>query len=123
MDDLGDLHLLLLVESCLLLRLDLLLAHLLLARLVTELVTARVLALVPATTANAWTIHYSDWHFNVATILLVNRLGFLQALNLEVKGMDLLHQLALSCSRCHSDPLEVGRELDAFVEGQVEGFV
>ena len=77
--------------SRLLLRLHLLLSLLLLARLVTELVAAQMLALVPASAANARPAHHADRHLDVASVLLVDGLGLLQALHLQIQRVDLLH--------------------------------
>ena len=49
----------------LLLKLDLFLYDLLLAGFVTILMTARVLALVPASAANTWARHYSNYNSEV----------------------------------------------------------
>ena len=78
----------------LLLELDLLLYDLFLARLVAVLMAARVLALVPASAADAWTRHYTNyssavkpyivvsltWHFHVSSIFLVYGLNFFKTL-------------------------------------------
>ena len=68
----------------LLLGLNLLLSLLLLARLVTELVTTRMLSLVPPSATNTRPAHHSDRHLDIAPILLVDGLCLLQSLNLQI---------------------------------------
>lgn len=92
------LHLLLMVQSGLLLGLVLQFNLLFLAWFVAVFVTTRVLPLVPAPAANARPAHNTNWHFDVAAILLVDCFHFFKALNFQIKSMYLLHQLALSSS-------------------------
>lgn len=92
------LHLLLMVQSCLLLGLVLQFDLLFLAWFVAVFVTAGMFPLVPATAANARPAHDTYGHLYVAAILLVDCFHFLQTLHFQVKSMYLLHQLTLSCS-------------------------
>ena len=98
-----------------LLRDDMLLCLLLLARLVAELVAAGVLSLVPPATTDAGSAHHTDRHLDVATILFVQGLGLLESLDLQVECVDLLHQLRLGRPRLHCDPFKVIWQLDTLI--------
>ena len=80
-----------------------------LAGLVTKLVTAKVLALVPATAADARSTHHANRHLNVAAILFVESFNFLEPLDFKIKCVYFLHQLTLSCAALNCYPLQVVR--------------
>jgi len=75
--------------------LHLLLNLLLLAGLLTVLMGTWVLSLVPSTAANARSRHEPDRHLNIPAVLLMDRLHFLQSLDLKFKCIDFLHQHTL----------------------------
>ena len=87
----------------------------LLARLVTVLVRAKMLLLAPTPAALARFGHHPYRHASKAAILLVKSFDLFKSFNFRIQCLNFLQELNFVSLSVYIDPFEVLRQLDALV--------